>query len=279
MIEQEHSLEIYIPKSLIGIVDVIVQHQSSNSANLLCLPNAKVEVFFFLEGSKLDHFHINSSVSNFLPNDSNNFAVAFSSQTHPIKAKFKKLNAISAVMNPIAAKAIMDTPAWTIKDLHMEPTMFKSLNQIQDSLNTLPTFKQRALFIEKFIYKRLLGSKYLNETLEKIKSLNTLYADINSLFHETQLNFSRYHYSRSHFNRICKDWLGVSYNEYLIHKKFRKAMYIISHSNKSLTEIAYELDFYDQAHFTRIFKRFAGINPSAYRKSNKGVVPEMILLK
>ena len=56
-------------------------------------------------------------------------------------------------------------------------------------------------------------------------------------------------------------------------------MYIISHSNKSLTEIAYELDFYDQAHFTRIFKRFAGINPSAYRKSNKGVVPEMILLK
>ena len=92
-------------------------------------------------------------------------------------------------MNPIAAKAIMDTPAWTIKDLHMEPTMFKPLNQIQDLLNTLPTFKQRALFIEKFIYKRLLGSKYLNETLEKIKSLNTLYTDINSLFHETHLNF------------------------------------------------------------------------------------------
>ena len=90
MIDQEHSLDIYIPKSLIGIVDVIVQHQSSNSANLLCLPNAKVEVFFFLEGSKLDHFHINSSVSNFLPNDSNNFAVALSSQAHPVKAKLKK---------------------------------------------------------------------------------------------------------------------------------------------------------------------------------------------
>ncbi len=56
-------------------------------------------------------------------------------------------------------------------------------------------------------------------------------------------------------------------------------MYAINNKNQSLTQIAYDLKYYDQAHFTRTFKKFAGVSPSEYRSSNKGQIPEFIILK
>jgi AraC family transcriptional regulator len=79
--------------------------------------------------------------------------------------------------------------------------------------------------------------------------------------------------------KLCNEWLGVTYNEYLLHKKFRKAMYALNYENHSLTEIAHNLDFYDSAHFTRTFKRFAGMTPKAYQNSQKGLIPEFIILE
>ena len=279
MADKNSEIEIYIPQSLKGIVDMIAQHKSNTPCHFLALPNSKVELLFLLEGSQLERFYIDKNKSQFLPNDSSQFVIALSSQTRPLEARYKSLNAITVSMNPVAAMAILEIPASEIKDLHFEPTTLDNLHQLQDTLNSLPTFQHRARYLEKFLLARLNASRYSKQTLDKITTVKTLHAGSIPSLIETELNFDRLHYSSSHMRKLCKEWLGVTYNEYLLHKKFRKAMYAINYENHSLTEIAHNLDFYDSAHLTRTFKRFAGMTPKAYQNSQKGLIPEFIILE
>jgi hypothetical protein len=167
MADKNSGIEIYIPRSLKGIVDVIAQHKSNTPCHFLALPNSKVELLFFLEGSELDRFYIDKNKSQFLPNDSSQFVIALSSQTRPVEARYKSLNAINVSMNPVAAMAILEIPASEIKDLHFEPTTLGNLNQLQDTLNNLPTFQHRAQYLEKFLLARLNASRYSEQTLGK----------------------------------------------------------------------------------------------------------------
>ena len=279
MADKNSEIEIYIPQSLKGIVDMIAQHKSNTPCHFLALPNSKVQLALLLEGSQVERFYIDKNKSQFLPNDSSQFVLALSSQTRPVEARYKSLNAITVSMNPVAAMAILEIPASEIKDLHFEPTTLGNLNQLQDTLNKLPTFQHRAQYLEKFLLARLNASRYSEQTLGKITTVKTLHSGSIPSFIETELNFDRLHYSSSHMRKLCKEWLGVTYNEYLLHKKFRKAMYAINYENHSLTEIAHNLDFYDSAHFTRTFKRFAGMTPKAYQNSQKGLIPEFIILE
>ena len=279
MADKNSEIEIYIPQSLKGIVDIIAQHKSDTPCHFLALPNSKVQLVLLLEGSQVERFYIDKNKSQFLPNDSSQFVIALSSQTRPLEARYKSLNAINVSMNPLAAMAILEIPASEIKDLHFEPTTLGNLNQLQDTLNSLPTFQHRAQYLEKFLLARLNASRYSEQTLGKITTVKTLHSGSIPSFIETELNFDRLNYSSSHMRKLCNEWLGVTYNEYLLHKKFRKAMYALNYENHSLTEIAHNLDFYDSAHFTRTFKRFAGMTPKAYQNSQKGLIPEFIILE
>ena len=279
MADNNSELNFHIPRSLTGIVDIIGQHRSETPCHFMALPNSKVELMFIMEGSEFESFHIDASKSQFLPNDSNNFVMAFSSQTLPVQAKYRRLNAINVLMNPVAAMAILEIPAHEIKDLHIEPTALENLNQLRDELTNLETFQQRAHYLERFLYNRLYTSKYFKKTQDLIGNVKMLHTGSYSTFLETEMNLDKIYYSRSHFHRLCKDWLGVTYDEYQLHKKFRKAMYAINHDELSLTEIAYDLEFYDSAHFTRTFKRFAGLSPTEYKNSKKGLIPEFVLIE
>ena len=279
MADNNSEINIQIPRSLTGIVDFIGQHKSETPCHFMALPNSKVELLFLMEGSEFESFHIDAHRSDFLPNDSNNFVMAFSSQSLPVQAKYRRLNAIKVVMNPVAAMAILEIPAKEIKDLHIEPTALGNLNQLRDELTNLETFQQRAHYLEKFLYNRLYTSKYFKKTQDLIGNVKMLHTGCYPSYLETEINLDKIYYSRSHFHRLCKDWLGVTYDEYQLHKKFRKAMYAINHDKRSLTEIAYELEFYDSSHFTRTFKRFTGLSPTEYKNSKKGLIPEFILIE
>jgi AraC family transcriptional regulator len=54
--------------------------------------------------------------------------------------------------------------------------------------------------------------------------------------------------------------------EYSRKIKIGKAISLIKHSNKSLTEIALECGFFDQSHFIKTFKDVTGFTPKDYRR-------------
>ncbi|WP_108869797.1 helix-turn-helix domain-containing protein [Aquimarina aquimarini] len=67
-------------------------------------------------------------------------------------------------------------------------------------------------------------------------------------------------------HRFFKSELGLTPKEFLIIKKVREGMQSIF-DNKSITEIAYDLDFTDQSHFIKTFKKYTNLSPLQFRKS------------
>ena len=72
--------------------------------------------------------------------------------------------------------------------------------------------------------------------------------------------------SPSHFSRIFRKVMGLSYQEYLNSRRIAKAEKLLSSSPRSITEIAISVGFADSTGLGRIFKKLTGQTPSAYRR-------------
>lgn len=78
---------------------------------------------------------------------------------------------------------------------------------------------------------------------------------------------ARCYMSKFHLLRTFKKVTGLTPYTYQVHLRLNEARKLIF-SNKSFTEIAFELGFADQAHFTNTFKKHAnGANPSNLLKT------------
>jgi len=71
--------------------------------------------------------------------------------------------------------------------------------------------------------------------------------------------------SPSHFSRIFRKVVGMSYQEYVNSKRITKAKDLLRTSPRSIAEIAVYLGFADTTGFGRIFKKLTSHTPSAYR--------------
>ena len=75
--------------------------------------------------------------------------------------------------------------------------------------------------------------------------------------------------SPSHFSRIFRKVMGLSYQEYLNSRRIAKAKNLLRSSPRSITEIAISVGFADSTGFGRIFKKLTGQTPSAYRSADR----------
>jgi AraC family transcriptional activator of pobA len=73
--------------------------------------------------------------------------------------------------------------------------------------------------------------------------------------------------SVNYFGDLIKKETGKSAHEYIQLKLIDVAKQRIYDTNKSVSEIAYELGFKYPQHFTRVFKQYVGISPLEYRSS------------
>ena len=71
--------------------------------------------------------------------------------------------------------------------------------------------------------------------------------------------------SPSHFSRIFRKVMGLSYQEYLNGCRIAKAKNLLRSSPRNITEIAGSLGFADSTGFGRIFKKLTGQTPSTFR--------------
>ena len=78
------------------------------------------------------------------------------------------------------------------------------------------------------------------------------------------------HLHPNYFVRKFKEKTGCTFGHFLLRQRISKALDLMNHPNKSLTDIANESGFYDQSHFIRHFKRVFGTSPSRYLAVVKG---------
>ena len=265
--------QTYVPKSLFGIVDVIVQFQSNSPQSFKVLPNGKIELQFLLEGSDiLDNKFAESSGNN------SQFTYLFSATSKPHYPSFKKINMVLMIMSPIAAKTLFGLPAKELYNNCIEPTMLRnSINEIQDRLNTLPTFKERAWFLEKFVANKIQASADASMMSKLLEQIELLKSQGNNRWQHTRLNLDHINFSKSHFRRHCNDWLGMSYYSHIQLQQFRKTAFSLNQS-LSLSYRTIDHNYYDQSHFIRKFKQFADMTPTAYMKAPKLEDQETLVL-
>jgi AraC-like DNA-binding protein len=74
--------------------------------------------------------------------------------------------------------------------------------------------------------------------------------------------------SANYFGDLIKKETGKSAQEYIQNKVIEIAKERIFDTNKSISEVAYELGFKYPQHFNRLFKQKVGFTPNDYRNMN-----------
>ncbi|MBB3189259.1 helix-turn-helix transcriptional regulator [Halomonas cerina] len=69
------------------------------------------------------------------------------------------------------------------------------------------------------------------------------------------------------FSRLFKKLTGVTFQEYLQHRRIAEAMRLLANPKASVTDVCFTVGFRDLSYFTRIFQRYVGLPPSRYRLS------------
>lgn len=103
-----------------------------------------------------------------------------------------------------------------------------------------------------FLLKKVV--KYIEENIS-----NRI--DINELAQMTR-------WSSQHFIRVFTQFMGDTPYQFILKKKMEKAKVLITETDISMKDIAFELGFQSYGNFCKLFKRETGKNPDEYRKFN-----------
>ena len=73
------------------------------------------------------------------------------------------------------------------------------------------------------------------------------------------------HVSEAHFIRTFKETFGETPHRYLQRRRVERAMHLLRETDRSVTEICFDVGFASLGTFSRTFQKIMGESPSAYR--------------
>jgi AraC-like DNA-binding protein/mannose-6-phosphate isomerase-like protein (cupin superfamily) len=78
-------------------------------------------------------------------------------------------------------------------------------------------------------------------------------------------------FSEYYFSRLFKETMEVNFHQYLNEYRVRKAEYLLTNSNYTVSEIAYGVGFSSISTFDRLFRSMKGCSPQEFRKLRVGI--------
>jgi AraC-like DNA-binding protein len=73
------------------------------------------------------------------------------------------------------------------------------------------------------------------------------------------------HVSEAHFIRTFRATFGETPHRYLQRRRVERAMFLLRESDRSVTQICFDVGFNSLGTFSRTFREIVGESPSAYR--------------
>lgn len=128
-----------------------------------------------------------------------------------------------------------------------------------------------AHLIRNYSREILSENMYLNR-MQKLDKINKAVQYINEHFTEkiTTVELSNItHLSEGHFCNVFKEATGMTAKEYINELRIKKATYLISTTDMTITEAAMCSGFSDANYFTRIFKKLTGKTPYSLRRKKE----------
>lgn len=76
------------------------------------------------------------------------------------------------------------------------------------------------------------------------------------------------HLSEAHFSRSFRAVFGETPHRYLQRRRVERAMFLLRESDRSVTDVCFDVGFNSLGTFSRTFRAIVGESPSAYRAGN-----------
>ncbi len=178
-------------------------------------------------------------------------------------------------LNPDVLRLVYAGPAISISDLHY-------LYQNTDCQGYIGGSTFDRIPIENSVYEKvkLFKNSYteessLNHYLQNIEKKNNLIESITKYIDEhymDNLTLSDLalvaNISCSYLSVRFKNEIGVSFSEYLLSYRMKKAQELLSNCSVSCKMVASSVGYLDYPQFSKTFKRITGLSPQEYQKKN-----------
>ncbi len=80
---------------------------------------------------------------------------------------------------------------------------------------------------------------------------------------------NKFNINYSYCSCLFKEATGITYSSYIKCLRMRHALNLLSHSDLTVSQIAYESGFKDSHYFNNSFKKLTGVTPSQYRQESR----------
>ena len=74
-------------------------------------------------------------------------------------------------------------------------------------------------------------------------------------------------YNEKYLSHRFAEVFDIPLKQYILKAKIEQANFLLTDTNKSISEIARELGFSDNHNFSRTYKKLTGLSPSEYRNT------------
>lgn len=71
----------------------------------------------------------------------------------------------------------------------------------------------------------------------------------------------------NHLNALCQDLVGKTAGDLIRDRVLLEAKRLLTNADRTVAEIAYDLNFQDNSYFSRFFKKNVGVTPDEFRKT------------
>jgi transcriptional regulator GlxA family with amidase domain len=80
------------------------------------------------------------------------------------------------------------------------------------------------------------------------------------------------HMSEAHFSRSFRSVFGETPHHYLQRRRVERSMFLLRETDRSITDICFDVGFSSLGTFSRTFSEIIGESPSTYRESHEPMV-------
>ena len=81
------------------------------------------------------------------------------------------------------------------------------------------------------------------------------------------------HVSEAHFSRSFRAVFGETPHRYLQRRRVERSMFLLRETDRSVTDICFDVGFMSLGTFSRTFREIIGETPSSYREGHGPMVP------
>jgi transcriptional regulator GlxA family with amidase domain len=79
------------------------------------------------------------------------------------------------------------------------------------------------------------------------------------------------HFSDAHFIRAFRETFGETPHRYLQRRRVERSMFLLRETDRSVTDICFDVGFISLGTFSRTFSEIVGESPQSYRRNRGGV--------